>query len=76
MDGLLGRSALAIDRDAGDVIGESGAQPTRSCDVPGLGTDRVAASEDHVFDRARIEICSVGQSFDDMRAEVCRMNTG
>ncbi len=34
----------------------------------------IAAAEDHVFDRARIEIIALGQALDDVGAEIGRVN--
>src|SRR5680860_1027424 len=50
VDRLLARSALTVDRRAGDLLGQSGGEPARSGDVTGLRADRVHAAEHDVFD--------------------------
>lgn len=70
MDGLLGRSALPVDGDAGNGVGKSCAQCGRAGDVPRLGADVVEASQDDVvdlggsksFQEARVEMTCAAMS--------------
>jgi hypothetical protein len=57
VDGLLGRPALAVDRGAGDGVGEPGGQGGVAGDVHGLLADRHGAAHDHVLDQAGSDRC-------------------
>ena len=74
MQRLLRRSALAVDRRAGDLLRHPGREPRGARDVAGLGTDGVDASEEHVVDRERIDLVAVEQRADHVGAEVGRVH--
>jgi len=76
MNGLLGRTALAVDGDARDRFREPGREPARASDVAGLRTERVDAAEDHVVDRDRVDPGPLDEGPDHVRAKVCRMRAG
>ena len=74
--GLLARTALAVDRHAGHVVGEPGGQPRGARDVAGLRAERVDAAEDHVVDQRGVDAGAIDERFDDVRAEVGRVHRG
>ena len=73
---LLGRPALAVDRDAGHLLGKSGGEPARPGDVAGLGADGVDATEEHVLDRGRVDVGALDQRLQHVGAEVGRVHVG
>ena len=56
------RAALPVDGHAGHVVGQPGDQPGGPGDVAGLRADGVAAAEDDVVDRARVDVGAVEQA--------------
>ena len=70
MDGLLRRTALAVDGGARDVLGEAGHQPAGAGDVTGLRADAVDVAEDDVVDRAGVDPGALDERADRVRAEV------
>ena len=56
VQGLLRGAALPIHGGSWHVLGEPGRQPAGARDVPGLDADGVDAPEDHVIDRAGIDV--------------------
>jgi len=71
---LLRRAALAVDRHAGDIFWESGGQPRGARDIPCLWAYLVDASEDDIFDGVRVDARPFHEGFEDVRAQVCRMD--
>jgi hypothetical protein len=72
--GLLRRAALAVDRRAGHLVGETRRQPAGASDVAGLGPDRVDAAEDDVLDGVRIDARARDERREHVRAEIGRMH--
>jgi hypothetical protein len=74
--GLLCRAALAVDGDAGDLLGHPGGEPGRAGDVAGLRADRADAAEDHVVHGGRVDAAALDQRGDGRGAEVRRVYPG
>ena len=74
MNGLLRRSALPVDRRSRHLVGHPGDEPACARDVAGLRTDGVDAAEDHVVDRRGIDVDTIEQRADGMRAEIGRVD--
>jgi hypothetical protein len=64
------RTALTLDRAAGDGVGPSGGQRREAGDVPRLLVDLGHAAELHVLDLGRIEAGAVGEAVQDLGGEV------
>ena len=74
VDGLLRRTALAVDGGAGHVLGEAGDQPAGAGDVAGLRADAVDVAEDDVVDRAGVDAGALDERLDRVRAEIGRVD--
>ena len=72
--GLLGRSALPIDRRARDVLGQARGQPRGAGDVAGLRADRVEAAHHHVVDGTRIDAGALDQRLERVAPEIGGMH--
>ncbi len=73
---LLRRAALAVDRHAGHVVGESRDEPGRTGDVTGLRADRVAAAHDDVVDGARVDASAIDERLEHVAAEIGGVHLG
>ena len=73
-NGLLARSALPVDGDAGHLFGEARGEPRQPRDVAGLPADGVDAAGDHVGDGAGVDVVAVEQPAPGGRPEVDGMN--
>ena len=76
VDGLLRRSALAVDGGAGHLVGHARDEPARARDVAGLGTDGVDAAEHDVVDRGRVDVDPIEQRADGVGAEIGGVHVG
>jgi hypothetical protein len=76
MNGLLRRSALAIDRRSGDLVGEPRGEPTRARDVPRLRADGVDAAEDHVVDGDGVDPAPRDERLNHVRPEIGGVHLG
>src|SRR3546814_19944391 len=65
---LLARTALPVDRGAGDALGETSGEKRRAGDVECLVADLADASGDHVVDDGRVEV-EIGRA--SCRERVC-----
>ena len=74
VDGLLGGSALAVDRGGGDGLGEPGGQPGVAADVEGLLPHLRDTSGDVVLDQSRIDPRPGHDLFQDLGQEIHRMD--
>ena len=71
---LLGAAALAIDGRSRHLVGQAGCQPTGARNVTGLWTDSVNATENHVFDGGGINVVTIHQRAQAVRAQVGRVH--
>ena len=76
MHGLLSRSALSVDRDAGHGLRQPRCQCCGAGDVAGLGADVVQATEDDVVDGGGIDVVPANDGLDDVRRHVGRVFCG
>jgi len=74
MNGLLGRAALTVDRDAGNVLRQATNQRTGASDVSGLGADLVEVAEHDVLDGLGVDLGAFHEGSDCVPADVGRMD--
>ncbi len=70
MDGLLGRTALAVDGGARHRVGEAGSQRRVAPDVHGLLPHRHGAAVDDVLDQGRVEIVALQEGDERLSGQV------
>ena len=71
--GLLRRAALAIERHAGHVLGQTGCEPARPGMHP-IGAHRVDVAEHDIIDGVRIDAGTLDERGNGMRADVGGMD--
>ena len=76
MHGLLRRPALAVDGDAGYVLGPAGGEHGGPGDAARLHAERADAAPDHVVDETRIEPDPVGERAEHVGGQRGRVHSG
>src|SRR3546814_19489711 len=73
---LLARTALPVDRGAGDALGETSGEKRRAGDVECLVADLADASGDHVVDDGRVEVVALDEGVQGLGEQAAGMHPG
>ena len=76
MEGLLRRTALPVDRHAGDMFWQPCRKPGQTGDIAHLRPDRIRIAKDDVINRAGVYPRAFNQLRQNMRRDVDRMQRG
>jgi hypothetical protein len=76
VDGLLRRTAPAVDRDTGNVFGKPGDQPRRPGKASTLWADGVDVADHHIVDLSRVDPGAFDESLHHPGAEVGWVEVG
>ena len=70
MNRLLGRTTLAVDRDARDMLRKTSGEPAGAGDTASLRSDRVDVAEDNVVHRIGVDASALDEGFDAVGANI------
>ena len=75
-NGLLTGPALAVDGNAGHLLGVSGRKPGEPTDVAGLSSDGIDAADDGIINSSRVNVIALEDSTKCVHSQINRVDPG